>query len=128
MQVVLLRCDSSSACLHFVRCLVFHAGSDTIENVHDMQGVPHGDVEDFVDPELTDEPVEIVLDASQLRSMYIDIAAAYHQFPDGAASIIKQQKGTRKTGLKGKGMHHTKRKTLTWSLSETSFTQVMVAL
>ena len=75
-----------------------------------MKGVPSSDVEDFVEPELTNERVEIAVDASQLRSKYIDVAAASHQFPDGATSIIKWHKGTRRTGLKGKKHAHNAQK------------------
>ena len=40
-------------------------GASTAENVHDMKGVPQSNVEDFVEPELTDELLKITVDASQ---------------------------------------------------------------
>ena len=95
---------------NFVRRPVLRAGSRAILNVRDTNGVPQGDVEDYVELELTDEPVEKAVDASQLRSEYINIAAAHHQFTDGAPSTVQWHKGTRRTG---EGTHHTTRTKLT---------------
>ena len=84
---------------------VLHAGPRAIGNVHDMNGVSQGDVEEFVEPELTDEPVKLAVDASQSRSKSITMAATYRQFSKDAASIIKWHRTQQ-----GKGMRHTTRK------------------
>ena len=86
-----------------------------LKNVYDMKGVHQGDVEDFLEFKVTDEPVEGR--CIPLRSKNINIATAHNQFPDFAASIIKWQKGTQDAGrrnqqcslLEVRARHHTQR-------------------
>ena len=93
--VILVFFQQSLICLHFVGGPVLRAGARTIENAHDAKGVSQSDVEDLVEPKFADEPVGVALDASQLQSKDINVATAYHEFPDVAASVIRRQKETR---------------------------------